>query len=1516
MASSYLKALQITKQLEQKAKEATKYRQQAEDGIETVENAIKAAKKLDVNVAKAEAALQAGQEALKDKDYEKAVAKIDKANDEIRKSREEFFDRIMQSSELLLEMTRGMDAVSDESESLLDEARKALKDGDLEKAVEKSKRSYEISERVLHEKVSETFTTAQSMVVLAKDMDRDVTKAEEFLNKARTAIETSDFETALKNIGGSLEETGSVLEHHILKTIEEAKELVSIGSKMEADILEGKTLLRGAERATEEMDYEKALDKGTKALADLHRTIKSQLDRFISTSKKLMSQARENGADVDESGRIISKAESAMEANRYERTLDLINEAIEYTENAQFQTVLKIISHSRNKFITAKNIGVDLSKAMEYLDKARTALRDSEFTKAIEMAKNGESELQKAIQDYETASQGIESVQAAFNEAQELGADTSQSKELLDKARAMLENQDFSSALDLVTQTRELTEKAEYDHVLESIEQAEYLMTMGEESGLDVSEANDLLDQSISSMKSKSYQEAIEFSTKCQYITGELLAESIKTITESLTKRIEEAEKTGQEIGDSKGLLEKAVEALRLKDYTNSRKLAEQSREHLEAAQSQIAQDTLDDAKRMLDLMADMGQDVANIGALIKQADNAMREEKYEKSLELSRLARTELVKLQMNTANDTFNNAKAVIIEVKKVGIDISGFREPLFKAKEELDKGNYEAAFEIASKQREEAEKLMDLREKSIKALSHAAGMLTNARKDNIDVAPVKKIVLEAKAMFQSAKFEDTIEKVQEAQVELEKLTAQYSAAKKILMANEKLKEGKELELDIDSAESLLKQAKEKIKDKDYPLALENANKAIQEIDELIRTNSEADIEKARTMITEAKKVGVDVLVLEKLIEKAKSFYDREEFARASQYAVRSQKEIEELKDHCQLSARTIQMAQAKIAEVESIQADTTQAKTHLDEAMKILRANDYIHAIEEAKKSIQAAQDSRHAYVASTIESFREMVANRKKENVETTEADELLNRADAALAAEKYTDALQLAMQSESEMERKELQLNMAQNALKIATENLALVKKDGIGVKAAEAMLKKAETALKQGDYPDALEKAVQCSDLVNEANEKSQECKNMLEAARARITEVFKSGADIDQAKDIFEKAKALMEGQNYDSAVELAKESMNKAKTSYRSHILTLFDGLEELIPTAQAVGVDITHTQTEVKTGREYVTEEMFTEAKELLDTAAKELRTSIQERVNSRLKAFADMIKTLKAKGADTKKLQLSIGEVRKAMKKDDYMALGKLIQATAAEVKNLAQQASKFKGRADDIGGKILSAKKFGINLSEAENIFEKAKIEAEKNETKAVGMLKSVEAEIEKSIDNFSPRLEVKMGSGEGLEIGRETQIELSLKNSGKSVAKNVSITFDGPFEIACETEVNVIPGGGERPIPLGVKPGESGEVKLKVKTEFTRLFDGKELSTTQTLTLKVNKATPDYQKMKAAEATKCQVCKGAIKTDMNMIRCRCGKDFHEACATRAAVCPDCGTSLKPKTVKKRVALKI
>ena len=215
MASNYLKALQLTKQLEKKAQEATHNRKLAVAEIAAAEELIEKAKHMDANVAKDEAKLTEATSALAQKEFKSALEIARESKKIAQNTLSDHVKMVVESTANLIKLAGNIGInVPDLKENLLS-ARKLIKVEKFEEALDLAKKGWEEVDKLLNEKVSEAFTKAQSLIVLAKKIGQDVTDMESLLDKARDHTEKSDYENALKFINECLQSAGKLSEEEI-----------------------------------------------------------------------------------------------------------------------------------------------------------------------------------------------------------------------------------------------------------------------------------------------------------------------------------------------------------------------------------------------------------------------------------------------------------------------------------------------------------------------------------------------------------------------------------------------------------------------------------------------------------------------------------------------------------------------------------------------------------------------------------------------------------------------------------------------------------------------------------------------------------------------------------------------------------------------------------------------------------------------------------------------------------------------------------------------------------------------------------------------------------------------------------------------------------------------------------------------------------------------------------------------------------------------------------------------------
>ena len=150
MASNYLKALQLTKQLEKKAQEATRNRKLAGEEISAAEDMIKEAMKIDANVAKAEAKLTEATSAMAEKEFKTALDLAIESKTLAKKAQEDHVSMVIDSTKNLVKLAKNLETKVPDLDENLVKADNALKEGKYEESLEIAKKGWEEIDKLLN----------------------------------------------------------------------------------------------------------------------------------------------------------------------------------------------------------------------------------------------------------------------------------------------------------------------------------------------------------------------------------------------------------------------------------------------------------------------------------------------------------------------------------------------------------------------------------------------------------------------------------------------------------------------------------------------------------------------------------------------------------------------------------------------------------------------------------------------------------------------------------------------------------------------------------------------------------------------------------------------------------------------------------------------------------------------------------------------------------------------------------------------------------------------------------------------------------------------------------------------------------------------------------------------------------------------------------------------------------------------------------------------------------------------
>src|SRR2546426_11711056 len=188
MGSGFLRDIALRKQLEEKIKEATKNRQLADQEVAAATAMIDGAKGIDAVVTEAEAALADAMSAMSSKDYKAAIERAAEAKERAKRAYETRTKGFLDSTRGILEIAKGLGVEDKEGAQSLQKAEQAYLREGFDEAIDLAKRAWKRSEKTIHEHLSSSFSTAQSLIVTAQNIVIDMASAIDILILTRGVL--------------------------------------------------------------------------------------------------------------------------------------------------------------------------------------------------------------------------------------------------------------------------------------------------------------------------------------------------------------------------------------------------------------------------------------------------------------------------------------------------------------------------------------------------------------------------------------------------------------------------------------------------------------------------------------------------------------------------------------------------------------------------------------------------------------------------------------------------------------------------------------------------------------------------------------------------------------------------------------------------------------------------------------------------------------------------------------------------------------------------------------------------------------------------------------------------------------------------------------------------------------------------------------------------------------------------------------------------------------------------------
>jgi hypothetical protein len=848
-------------------------------------------------------------------------------------------------------------------------------------------------------------------------------------------------------------------------------------------------------------------------------------------------------------------------------------------------------------------------------------------------------------------------------------------------------------------------------------------------------------------------------------------------------KIIENAREIGLDVGETEKELEDAQKNFRNGEYEDANKILQRLTPEVVELQSKSQRVMYNEQITMfeesLTEMEDEGVDVSGPKAYLLMAQSAFDEGSYDKIENFLSRGQDEFINLkdshQQQQVTQSINRAEAILNKVKALGVeDTSRIEEVthlLERAKTSKDENDFENAVEYALKARKTADSLIEEsneRDSAQDAMDAADSLISVSKKAGVDVSQVEELFDKSKNAFDEGDYLSTQTLAKDIQGMMEKLRQPFQTqitSNTIFAAQSFITEAKEFGANVKAAEELLKEAKSLFESEEFETAETRANEAMQAA-RLAKRQKQAEIlktplENTRTLINNVKSIGADVEAAYNYLLEAEEALHKFDIEIAEELIKRAENVAEESRDKylMDIASEAITITEKHIDDAQGLGIDVTDPKRMLTQAMEMFEDHEYIKAeqyasnagdlLEEMKEQFgekQAVELFKNAGELST--EIQNLGADISNAQVHLNLANEAFDKHDFNLLRTHSQNAIDILTELKSPFREQ-----ISNDAMNFAKQQISAAKNFGVDTSEAEQLLGQAQIDIEQSFWEEAERKAKKASTIAEESKniQYSNQIRTEINTMRANVVKYESSGIDTTEVSGYLQKAEIALEGKNYANVgkfLKLTRDWVKKAmEKKNREKVLEVINYSDALLKY--------------IKNNLKGITKDMKPAEKQLLmaKRAFKEKNYSIAEKnanssknmvekirhpklvqflfvfkslqTEEMLNSIRNIISDLKKKHIDTQEIKTFLKKAEFAFESSETYEKGKdyIIEAKLRSKEATKKYESKLASKSISTAqSQIISVKRTGINIKEAEILLEKAKIAFKAQEFKKSKMI--------------------------------------------------------------------------------------------------------------------------------------------------------------------------------------------
>ncbi len=880
------------------------------------------------------------------------------------------------------------------------------------------------------------------------------------------------------------------------------------------------------------------------AVRELGEALRERSAQVLATLRTALDTLTEYGTDATSARAAVDEAIARLPTVPSDEIPHLLETARTAAEEPIVAVVAALLDEVRPRISEARRLGRDPSEVFAAMNRAREALRLKIYSEALAASQEAAERVGQLTEDLEAARDELQTLEEMLARFHKSGFLPDEFDSALTRVRGHLDRVEVGPARDLLRETvvrlgrealRFFHERYEtLDRVREYAQEHGFL---SEDAARRLTDARERLD-------------AGDLATGAEELS-QAEVELRNGAVPYVARRVEEMEQGLADIPDDsltapvRRLLADADVTLRVKQdllgAVESLRKAERDFASVFAVHASALVDLLEEERRILENMGGPGDEIQR---QIDEVQQIFNMGDFVKASRASQEIRTRAQQQQLLRSEESVSHAKLSLVELETLGLDLGRFRGELEDAQAAARAGHYAEAYRLSHALEETAVRTRAETQAIVEEIALAQETLGNLRELGVDPEPFYEPIRGARLAFQALDLGSAKATIQAVRQKLAEATAAAETDRLFGEIDRLLEDGRRLSAPMEPFANRLHALRteratapaeatrtatrllhEELVSLLAPILEENLRGLERDLD--IARGAGVDLEKILAPLAEARRrIALPVPL------GAAALLDA---ARAEFIGTRG------LIEHAE---RVAKRAREALAQADLLRVEVGPLRAAIEQVDAALGKREYARAIELGGPIEREVLQATYHQVSKTLAGFRAMVSRLRNEGVDTTIAENLLHQARMALDEGRPVDAVQLASKSEAELERVELQRQIAEGSIEAAERSLVRETKDGVVAPAAVTELDMARGLFQRHQYADVLEHAITASDTLVLLRESHRRARDACATANAQVAEATELGAEVTEASGRMTEGLRHLEAGHYPEAIRAAREA------------------------------------------------------------------------------------------------------------------------------------------------------------------------------------------------------------------------------------------------------------------------------------------------------------------------------------------------------------------------------------